>query len=210
MNEVDRLMREYVERYAAGRSADPSELLERVEGTDRAELETLIDAYLARAPRRRLAPDEAPSARAREVVESFGRALDGSAGLWPALLPRLREGARMPRRVLVARLAEALGVEGREEKVGDYYHRMEQGRLAAAGVSERVLAALGAIVGESSDALRRAGSALTPGAGELDEAAAFARTAFPDARYETAPDAAASPAPEPEGWDEVDTLFRGG
>ena len=49
MSDVESVMREYVRRYEAGESADPSELLAEVEGLDRRGLEALIDAYLASA-----------------------------------------------------------------------------------------------------------------------------------------------------------------
>lgn len=216
MSDVDRLLREYVGRYEAGEPADPEELLARVEGTDRRELEALIDAYLARAPRRPFDPERYAGSPASEVVESLHRSLTGSSGLWPSVLPRLREAARVRRGELVEQLAAALGARGREQKVGAYYHRMEQGLLPAAGVSDHVLEALGGIVGESVEALRRAGAAIEPGAGGAAEGPAFARTATPDPAYddrlvEDVPGGAPSP---PEGdrgdWDEVDVLFRGG
>ena len=79
----------------------------------------------------------------------------------------------------VDRLAAALGVENKREKVAGYYHEMEQGLLPAAGVSDRVLEALGRIIGETAHALRDAGRALTPsGEGPPTTAAAFARRAY--------------------------------
>ena len=63
----------------------------------------------------------------------------------------------MRRAELVSRLAAELGAGDREAKVAGYYHAMEQGTLPAAGVSDRVLEALGRIVGESAAALRAAG-----------------------------------------------------
>jgi hypothetical protein len=144
-------------------------------------------------------------------VESLRQSLEGSSGLWPALLPRLRDAARLKRRDVVSGLAAAVGLSGREEKVERYYHQMEQGLLPADGVSTRVLEALGSILGQSADALRKAGSALEPPA-EAGRAAApaqaFARHGYP-ADYDEAP-AAAAPPPEAEEWDEVDQLFRGG
>jgi hypothetical protein len=198
MTDVNRLLEEFIAADRAG-VADPAEYLARAEGLDRAELEALIDAYLARAPRRafdRAAFEASPAARA---VAS----LAGSSGTWPALLPRLRDRARLRRAELVARLAADLGVSGREAKVASYYHAMEQGTLPSAGVSQRVLEALGRLVGESADVLRRAGEATSaPPAGG---APAFARKA-------SAP--AAAPAMrarvERPVRDEVDELFTSG
>src|SRR5437667_88545 len=72
MTDVDRLLREYIEEHRAGGEADPLAYVERLEGTDRAELEALIDAYLARAPARdalrRAGERVAPSAAAEGAV----------------------------------------------------------------------------------------------------------------------------------------------
>ena len=98
-------------------------------------------------------------------------------------------------------------MQDREDKVAGYYHQMEQGLLPAAGVSDRVLEALGRIVGETAQALREAGSALRPPSEgpAAAPAAAFARRAYAEA----APPPEAPAAQEAE-WDEVDELFRGG
>src|SRR5205814_651527 len=102
-----------------------------------------------------------------------------------------------------------LGVGNRPEKVAAYYHQMEQGLLPASGVADRVLEALGQLVGESAEALRDAGKALQPpGDAATPPAAAFARHAYSDAGMES-PGTTAEPA-QPAEWDEVDELFRGG
>jgi hypothetical protein len=213
MSDVDRLLHEFAERYRAGEPVDPDELLSRVEGVERRELEALIDAFLARAARRPVDPEAFAGTRAAEVVDSLSRSLSGSSGLWPTVLPRLREQARLRRQEVVDRLAAALGVEGSEEKVARYYHQMEQGRLPAPGVSDRVLEALGSVVGQSAAALRRAGEGLEPGGPSTGEAAAFARVTSPAADY--AGEGLPSPGVSTESsraseWDEVDELFRGG
>ncbi len=81
--------------------------------------------------------------------------------MWPALLPRLRNRAGLKRSQLVERLASALGTGDKTDKVAVYYHQMEQGTLPARGVSDRVLEALGQLVGETAQALRSAGRAVT-------------------------------------------------
>ena len=92
-------------------------------------------------------------------------------------------------------------------KVGAYYHQMEQGTLAAAGVSNRVLEALGQIVGETAQALREAGGAPVGGpAGAPPQA--FARRAHTPGAAPMR--ASAARPPETGEWDEVDRLFRGG
>ncbi len=207
MTVVDRLLAEYVAEHRAEGPADPNAFLARVEGADRAELALLIDGYLSRAARRTPDPTGARDAQAERIVDELERSLGGRAGLWPALLPEFRHRAGVKRTELVARLADLLGVADRETKVASYYHQMEQGLLPAHGVSGRVLAALGEIVGESVESLREAGEALSPFSGDARAAAAFTRLASAEA-----PSAMASPgtmAGEGE-WDEVDDLFRGG
>jgi hypothetical protein len=176
-----------------------------VSGRDRAELAALIDAFLERAPRRAFDPEAPRSSRAAAVAESVHRSLAGSSGMWPSLLPQLRHRAKLQRADLVAQLAERLGAQGQTDKVGRYYHQMEQGLLPASGVSDSVLEGLGRIVGYGADALRKAGE--MPGAGGPAAAggAVFARTS---ADPMVAADVGVA-AIEPEEWDEVDRLFRG-
>jgi len=132
MTDVNRLLEEFIAEDRAGGVADPLPYLARVSGLDRAELEALLDGYLARAPRRAFDRAAFEASPARGVATS----LAGLSGTWPALLPRLRDRARLRRAELVSRLAVELGVAGREAKVAGYYHAMEQGTLPAAGVVE--------------------------------------------------------------------------
>ena len=202
MTDVDRLFAEFTAARTAGEDASPREYLGRLSGADRAELGELIEAYLERAPRRPFDPASYRGSHAEAAVETL-------VGGWPAVLPRWRDEARLPRDEVAARLADALGVGDRVEKVHRYYHEMERGKLPARGVSQRVLDALGSILGRSADALRRAGEGLAAGGGEGAPAAAapaFARTA-----HAPAPGAAAGGThSEAEQWDDVDELFRGG
>jgi hypothetical protein len=200
MSELERLIAEYKEAWRAG-AGDPRPFLERAAPGDRALLAALIDAFLEEAPRReRFEPDPAAAA----LTEEVHRSLSGSSGLWPALLPRLRGRARLRRAELVAQLAARLGAQAQQEKVGLYYHQMEQGLLPEEGVSDTVLEALGRIVGYTAEALRKAGRLPAPGPPRADEGAAFARATYGEAAE---PAAAAGP---PEQLDEVDRLFRGG
>jgi hypothetical protein len=207
MSDVDRLLAEYIAEHRAGGKADPRTYLSRASRTERRELAALIDAYLARAPRQQFDEAMFRGSSAERTVDELERAIAGQAGLWPALLPRLRDRAGLRRSELVERLAVALGVSARKDKVAVYYHEMEQGLLPAQGVSDRVLRALGELVGETTDALREAGRALTPsGEGPTAAPAAFARRAYAE------PAAAPSPGVQPRQdgeWDEVDELFRG-
>jgi hypothetical protein len=212
MSDVDRLLHEFIEEDRSGGPADPLAYLRRLEGTDRAELEALIDGYLARAPRRPFDADAFARSPARGVAEELGRALGGASGTWPALLPRLRHRAQLRRADVVRRLADELGAgEAQVDKVARYYHEMEQGTLPAAGVSDRVLEALGRVVGVTAQRLRDAGRSAGGSAPGAAGAVAFARVGSPDPRYlEETPSAPSSAAPAAEPRDEVDDLFTSG
>lgn len=221
MADVERLLAEFIAQDRGPTPADPSPFLEQVEGTDRKELLALIDAYLARAPRRPVAPSALrggagmPDA-ARAVADRLERTLLGVSGEWPALLPRLRDAARLTRRQLVHELAERLDVADDAERVAEYYHRMEHGLLPADGVSDRVLRALAGLLGTTAARLRDAGRAVAAAPIPLlaDEPA-FARTATPDDELAAPPpsrDGDATDVPpdmsRPRG--RVDELFTGG
>ena len=209
MADVERLLHEFIAEDRSGGDADPLAYLTRTRGTDRAELEALIDAYLARAPRRRVDPTAGQPAAARRAVDELTRAVAGRSGWWPALLPRLRGAARLRRSEVVDRLAGDLGATGREAKVGAYYHAMEQGTLPAAGVSDRVLEALAAIVGTTTARLRDAGRAIGGPPPDPHAGAAFARIGTPDPELLEEPRPAPAPAPPVGQRDEIDELFTG-
>jgi hypothetical protein len=208
MTDLDRLLADYIAEHRAGGEADPREYLARASPEERTELAALIDTYLAHVPRQPFNQAMFRGSSAERTVDELERAIAGQAGLWPALLPSLRDRAGLKRSELVDRLAAALGQSGRKDKVAGYYHQMEQGRLPARGVSDRVLEALGQLVGETAAALRDAGRALTPsGQGPAAASvAAFARRAY----SESGTDEPATATGARAEWDEVDELFRGG
>ena len=205
MADLDQLLRGFKDEHERGERADPQRYLAQVSGQDRFALETMIDAYLATAPRREWDEERFAASRAAELVGGIEDSVFGVSGAWPTLLPRLRNRAQILREDLTARLAEALGVGDHAEKVHVYYHQMESGMLPPEGVSQRVLDALGRLVGVSGERLREAGSA----AGDIAAGPemTFARSA-PAA--EPADLELRAPAPQGEEWDEVDQLFRGG
>jgi hypothetical protein len=207
MTDVQRLLSEYKQAdRESSAGADPRPYLARASGPDRELLSGLIDAYLERAPRREFDAEAFHASPAAAIAEGVQRSLAGESGIWPALLPRLRGRAELRRAELVDQLAARLGAQSQESKVGEYYHRMEQGLLPAAGVSETVLEALGKIVGWSAEALRKAGEMPAPGPPRTDAGAVFART---HRGGDAAPDPQAAGLPPAEEWDEVDRLFRG-
>jgi hypothetical protein len=206
MGDVERLLAEYKQAHQGAGDPDPGPFLARASGAEREQLAALIDAYLERAPRRELDAARFRDSRAAAVVDATQLTLAGSAGLWPVLLPRLRNQARIRRADLVAELAARLGAQSKQDKVAAYYHEMEQGLLPAAGVSDTVLDELGKIVGYGRDALRSAGRMPAPGGPAPEAGAVFARTTG----VGEAPEDEGAGGAEPEEWDEVDRLFRSG
>lgn len=211
MSRVQDLLASYAAAFEAGEAPDPQHFLEAA-GHQRPQLEAALERYLRDAPRRQWDAEAFAQSPAGTVAGGLDKSLGGSAGLWPSLLPRLRARAQVRRADLVGRLAASLGAEAQTEKVGAYYHGMEQGLLPADGVSDRVLDALGSIVGESARRLREAGASALEAPGPAGPAQAFARTATPMAAG--APDGpvvqALADEPPDRAWDEVDRLFRGG
>ncbi|MGI9021366.1 MAG: hypothetical protein ACR2G3_11730 [Solirubrobacterales bacterium] len=214
MSDVERLLSEYITEHRAAGQADPVAYLDQLEGIDREELAVLLDGYLQQAPGREWDAEAYQGSSAERLTESLAKSLSGQAGLWPVLLPRLRERAQIKRAELVEKLAAGLGVGESTEKVAGYYHEMEQGTLEAEGVSGRVLDALAGIVGASAESLRRAGQNLAGGTVMAERAdPAFTRV-VKGAIEGDEPAATAAPSAgrtaEPADWDEVDQLFRGG
>ena len=211
LTSIDRLIAEYVAAHdATGTPPDPLPYLQRVPGSERAALAARIEQVLLSLPRRSWDPDGFEATLDSPLMREIETAVRGSSGLWPALLPRLRNAARLKRREVVQRLTADLGVTGREAKVERYYHEMEQGRLDESGVSDRVLGALARILGTSAETLREAGGALgsaTLGA-QGQSSPVYARTALPDPAYGLAERPPPAERPE-EPWDEVDELFAG-
>lgn len=207
MNDVDRLFEQYKGAHASGDAAGPRRFLEQVNGSERAALAGLIDAYLERAPRREFDAAAFRESAAARVAESVERSLAGQSGLWPALLPRLRAQAQIKRADLVAELSARLGAQSKQDKVASYYNQMEQGLLPSVGVSDTVLEALAAVLGYGKDALRSAGALPAPGGPAPEGGAVFARSSR---QGKFSPGDLESPAVETGELDEVDRLFRGG
>ena len=212
MADLESLLAEFRDAYESGERPDLRAILERAPEGERQALRERIDHYLMHAPRRPWDAEAYERSPARASVERVWESLEGVSGTWPELLPHLRHRARIKRNELVSRLADALGVGGREEKVAGYYNAMEHGRLPASGISERVFDALGEILGESAERIRSAGLRIPPPESS-QPAAAFMRLAIDDeARAEEAGGPAEPPGAAGRGpdFDEVDELFTGG
>jgi hypothetical protein len=206
MSQVDELFDAFKAARAAGGRPRAADYLDQVEGRQRQLLGELISKHVdaAPAPRRSLADIKADPI-AQQAMAAAEPALRASE-TWPVVLPAARHEAQLARTTLVQRLADALGVGERAEKVGDYYHRMETGTLPPAGVSSRVLEALGTLLGTTAEQLREAGARTVPPAAG---GGVFARGAGGVEVDVAGPAAAADRGPDAER-DEVDRLFLDG
>jgi hypothetical protein len=212
MTDVDRLLRDYIERYESGGSVDPSDLMEELADQDRRKLAVLIEGYLEHVARPQDWEAEAfKGSVADRAMQRVEDAWTQAAVEQASELVRLRNERHITREDLVTRLADALGVSGARAKVASYYHRLERGLLPTDGVSGRVWDTLAGLLGTTSDSLREAASSTGP----ADEVtgAAYARLATSDREYDETDAAAegmASSGALPEEPDEVDRLFTGG
>jgi hypothetical protein len=215
MAEVDRLLREYIERFESGGSSDPGDLLEQVEGADREKLSALIGGYLEHsAPAQEWDPAAFEGSLAERASARVAERWSETAGELPVELVRLRNERQITRAELVSGLADALGVSGARERVASYYHQLEHGLLPAEGVSSKVWDALAQLLRTSAKALREAGASVRTTSAEA-AASAYARTAPPPPdEYVSAQrleEGMASPGePASKEAEEVDRLFTGG
>lgn len=208
MSDPHSLFHRFVEDYRRDPEADPRDYLGQVEGADRDELGALIDRFLLSAPRRPWDPAAFPGSIADRAAAAVAE--EAVPAGWPELLPELRNKARLTRRSVVERLASALGAGDNQDRVGAYYHRMEQGRLPPEGVSDRVLTALAGILDSTAAVLRRAGEA--GAGGGVPGGEVFARIGKPTVLPGSdAGDALALPEGDTsEPPDDLDRLFIGG
>jgi transcriptional regulator with XRE-family HTH domain len=208
MNEVDRVLSEFIDDWNAGRRPRAEDWLERVDESSRDELADALMEWLAIAPTPDYDEAMVAQLRADPAVAAVVAGVAGDAGAWPLLLPRLRERAGLAVRELAGRVTAAFGLAGQEGRAVTYLERMERGELDATRVSRRLLEALGEALGVSAAALAEAGDLRGPPARAVRFRAAPAAAADMRADFDTLSRAAMAPAPAP--MDELDRLFLGG
>ena len=127
MRSARELLASFTEEYRRIGDADPATYLEQARPQDRPELLVLIDAFLARQPRRRssaIRPEEADRWRPRST-RSSGRSL-----AYRAAGPSCCRGYVAPpgsgELEVVEQLAAALDVSAKHEKVALYYHEIKR------------------------------------------------------------------------------------
>jgi hypothetical protein len=205
----DRILSDFIDAWNAGRRPDLDEHVARAAEPDREQLLADITAFVAFAP----TPDYDDAAlaaiRAEPVVASAAAAATAPGGLWPALLPRLRERAALSTSQLAGQLVGALGLPSdRTPKTRGYLEQLEAGELEPRGLSGRLLDALARLLGVPRDDLEAAGAFGGPAAAPaLFRAEGPAAEALRD-DLDVIADALAAPAGGE--WADVDELFRGG
>jgi hypothetical protein len=204
----DRVLSEFIDAWNAGRRPDVDEHLARVDPAQRDELAGDIAAFVAFAP----TPDYDDAAlaaiRAEPAVAAGAAAATARGGLWPALLPRLRERAALSTAQLADGLVGALGLPSdHEPKTRGYIEQLEAGELEPRGLSGRLLDALARLLGVPRGELEGASAFGAPAPAALFRAEGPAAETI-RADLDVIADALA--APSGAAWDEVDELFRGG
>jgi hypothetical protein len=199
----DQLLSEFIDAWNAGRRPDVDAHLARVPEADRGALAADIAGFLAFAPTPAYDDDALLAIRAEPVV----RAAAAGPGLWPALVPRLRERAALSTAELAVALVGLLELPaGAEPKTRGYLERLERGELEPRALSGRVLDGLARLLAVPRAALEGAALAGSRPA-TLFRAEGAAADALRD-DLDVLADALAAPAGA--DWDEVDELFRGG
>jgi hypothetical protein len=204
----DRILSDFIDAWNAGRRPDFDEHLARAAEADREQLAADITAFAAFAP----TPDYDDAAlaaiRAEPAVAAGAAAATARGGLWPALLPRLRERAALSTAQLADGLVGALGLPpDREPKTRGYIEQLEAGELEPRGLSGRLLDALARLLGVPRGELEGASAFGAPAPAALFRAEGPAAETI-RADLDVIADALA--APSGAAWDEVDELFRGG
>jgi hypothetical protein len=213
MSAIDRILSDFVDDWNAGRRPQVPEYLDRAAPPERDELAARLAEWLVVAPSPGLDDAARAAVRAEAPLQAALRAIESESGLWPELLPRLRERAGLRLGELAERVTRAFGLAGHEDRAAAYLERMEAGELDAARVSRRLLDVLGRALGVGGEELAQAGDL---GAAGLRPAAAGGVLFRAERRggdalaqdLEALSEAAMTPAPPP--MDELDRLFTGG
>ena len=156
----DHLLSDFIDDWNAGRRPDVRSYLQRVPaGPGREELAEQLTRWLEVAPTPAYDEPTRAAIRAEPVVQRVFAAADDEAGLWPQVLPALRERSGISLADLASQIAERFGFGAPETaRTAGYLERMERGDLEPSRISRRLLDALSQALGTSADALADAAS----------------------------------------------------
>jgi transcriptional regulator with XRE-family HTH domain len=216
MSNTDQILSEFIDAWNAGARPRVRDYLARAPaGADRDDLAAQLTTWLEVAPTPGYSEATRAEIRAEPVVRRVLAAADDDAGLWPSVVPALRERAGLTVREVASRLVARFMLgdsQSAEPRTAEYLERLERGDLEPSRVSRRLLDALADLLGASPGTLRDAGAL-----GGAFRPAAAGGTLFraDDDRGSWVADdvdaisrAAMAPAPAP--LDELDRLFVGG
>jgi transcriptional regulator with XRE-family HTH domain len=208
MVSIDRVLSEFIDDWNAGRRPQVDAYLDRVPEGERDELADQLMTWLEVAPTPAYDDATREAIRSEPVARATIDAMASESGLWPKLLPSLRERASLSVRELAKKLVAAVGLDARaESKTAEYLEQLEEGSLNPARVSGKIIEKLAAILRVDSSLLDQAGGPA------FRAAPMFRATIEPGAKsmrnMEVLADMLTAKAPA-ENWDEVDQLFQGG
>ncbi|MDQ2621942.1 MAG: hypothetical protein M3Y45_02765 [Actinomycetota bacterium] len=181
---INDLFDQFVAEFRAGRG-NVNPFLDQVDGHDREQLSLLIEAFIETDPEPEVTPEGLTDPALAAMTARVTAELGGAGGTLSQLLVTLRNGLKLRRTEVVDSLADRLDAAGSEkEKIDGYYHDLEWGTLPAAGISDRVIDSLAAILDTTAAHLREAGRTLGPGRSTSASGLVFSRTVPGDDRLE--------------------------
>ncbi|MBA2349659.1 MAG: hypothetical protein H0V81_15340 [Solirubrobacterales bacterium] len=212
---TDQLFSDFIDAWNTGRRPELDDYLAQVaDPTARRELAGQIADWIDIAPTPAYSEAVRAEIRATPAVARVLAAAGEPGGLWPELLPELRARSSLSLTALATRVRERFSLgEAEQKRTVDFLTQMESGELEPAGVSRRLLDALGELFDTSAERLADAGMfgrGLNPavaGGAHLFRADGDAGGAMA-ADLSVLSEAAHAPAPPP--LDEVERLFLGG
>jgi hypothetical protein len=196
----------FIDDWNAGRGPQLDEYLAAVADGDRAQLAAAVATFM------QYAATPAYDDAARSQLDADPALAVARERLLGPVLPELVREHRAARQLSVSdvarRIANAVGLSGREERIESYLQRLERAELDGRRLSRRLLDALASVLGADRDALERASlrglapaGALFRMADDRDAGRVLDQLeAVADALYAATPPAA----------DEVDDMFLGG
>jgi transcriptional regulator with XRE-family HTH domain len=214
MSTTEQVLSDFIDAWNAGRRPRMRDYLARVpEGAQRDDLAEQISSWLDIAPPPDYDAATRAEIRAEPVVAQIFEAVREDAGLWPQLVPRLRERRGWSVAQLAERLVARFGLaSGDEDRTAAYVAQLERGELEPSRLSRRLVDALGELLGASPGTLADVSGLPAMLRRPTMGSALMRADEQPEAEFlkdiEILSRAAMRPAPAP--MDEVDRLFLGG
>src|SRR4051794_40635917 len=204
MSTTEQLLSDFIDAWNAGRRPRVRDYLARLpDGPQRDDLADQLTSWLEVAPTPAYSEQTRAEIGQAPALARLRDATDQDAGLWPTLVPTLRERAGLSLAELAATLVARFSLDGKEtERTAGYLDRLERGALDPTRISQRLTTALAGILGVGERALADAGTysrGLRPSATATAGGALFRAATPPPAAYqedfELLARAARTPAP---------------